>query len=294
MTRANVAVVVMTRNRVDALRQTLRSIDSQTVPSESIIVVDGGSGDGTAELVGRDFPAVHVLRFEENIGPAAGRSIGMRYAFEHGCDMVWLVDDDSTPRPNALGRLLRAESLLAGAGIIGVRSGRIEHGLIRHDPPPAHVPQRDDPPVIRAVDFVLLDGALVGRSAAEIAGYPREDFFIMMEDVEYPLRVAKHGLGIYELREPLIDSDHLGSRPDDPTTIWRGYYQARNHIRMAIDLRMPMVLVGAALRELRFCMLYLGRPDGQQRLRFRWRGIRDAFANRMGRTIDPEIPSIAA
>ena len=51
MSRPKISVVTAVKNAVGPLRRTLESVASQTWPHVEHLVVDGGSGDGTAELL---------------------------------------------------------------------------------------------------------------------------------------------------------------------------------------------------------------------------------------------------
>ena len=96
---APVAVVIATRNRGTELLGTLarlRALDEQP----SIMVVDNGSTDGTAELVRIRCPGVQVVGLRRNRGGAA-RTVGARLV---DSPYVAFSDDDSWWAPGALGR----------------------------------------------------------------------------------------------------------------------------------------------------------------------------------------------
>src|SRR5215468_11067097 len=72
-----------------------------------VLVVDNASTDGTgAWLAGHDDPRVHGRTLAENTGGAGGFHEGLRWAVERGAGLVWLMDDDGTPDPDCLDRLL--------------------------------------------------------------------------------------------------------------------------------------------------------------------------------------------
>lgn len=48
---ADYAVVVVTYNRLELLKECLKQVENQTVPAQKIIVVDNASTDGTAEYL---------------------------------------------------------------------------------------------------------------------------------------------------------------------------------------------------------------------------------------------------
>lgn len=84
---------------VAACLEALLAIQEQGALSE-IVFVDDGSGDATAEVVGR-YPVTYVRG--EGRGAGAARNLGWRRA---RTPLVWFVDSDCVARPDALDRLL--------------------------------------------------------------------------------------------------------------------------------------------------------------------------------------------
>lgn len=61
-------------------------LDTQTYENLQIVIVDNGSGNGSAEKLRERFAEeekVHVIAAEENLGFARGNNLGIRYAREH-------------------------------------------------------------------------------------------------------------------------------------------------------------------------------------------------------------------
>ncbi len=85
------SVVITTKNRKEDLRAAIRSAVMQSVRPE-VIVMDDGSTDGTAELVGSEFPQVILHRFEESKGYIVRRNEGARLAKG---DVIFSIDDDA-------------------------------------------------------------------------------------------------------------------------------------------------------------------------------------------------------
>lgn len=283
MTR--VGVVVVTYNRFEQLLDTLAAIADQSVASTAVVVVDNASPDRTADRLD-EIPRfeVDLVRSSTNSGAAAGRAIGMTRLVEaHDVDLCWIVDDDSPPLPHALETLLRVKRQIPSAGIIGVRGGYRRFGVIRRiEQGVGPRPNPGEPPT-GSVDFVHLDGALIDMAAVHACGVPRDDYFIMMEDVEYPLRLRTQGWDVVLVDEALADLKHLGSAAP-----WRLYYQTRNELLMARDLRSPWALFGWLVRNAAFTAAHLrqGRAGlGKIRLRAvgAWHGVR----NVRGRTLGP-------
>jgi rhamnopyranosyl-N-acetylglucosaminyl-diphospho-decaprenol beta-1,3/1,4-galactofuranosyltransferase len=290
--RPEVAAVVVTRNRSGVLRETLRAIRRQELAPASVLVVDNDSQDGTAAMLREEFPEVHYHPLPENLGFGAGLAAGMAAAARGGYDYFWLLDDDSRPAPITLRRCLTVARDMPRFGIIGLSGGTIRWGRLEVHP---YVPTPDgrptDPPLLNFSDFVHLDGAVVARDAVDQLGYPRADYFMMLEDVEYSNRLKRAGWEVahFELDEDLIFRGNLGSGGDGrPSPPWRAYYQTRNHLRMALDHRSPLEVAGWLYRQAKFITAAAISLDRKpERIGLRLLGAWHAVRGRSGRTIEP-------
>ena len=87
-----VSLVISVWNRVDDLRENLRSIDAQTVQADQVIVVDNDSSDGTPEMVLAEFPHVQLIRMPHS-GYGACETFNVGFASAWG-EFVGILDDD--------------------------------------------------------------------------------------------------------------------------------------------------------------------------------------------------------
>jgi GT2 family glycosyltransferase len=279
---SRIGVVIVTFRRPEVVLRTLRGVLAQTCPVHEVVVVDNDADDRVRAATTAASAIVTYLACGDNPGFAAGLAAGIRHLADGlAPDWFWLLDDDSPPSETALAEALAVVAHFPHGGLpIGVtanRGGHIVGGRIRHD----LAAVIDGPP--RAADFTLVDGSIVAAAAVTAVGLPRADLFSMLEDIEYTTRIRLAGFRL--LVRPADSSTflHLGSSSD-----WRGYYQARNHLRVAIDLRQWSWLWGWVVRESGIG-LHLVRRRRFAALRLRWRGGLDALRNRMGKVIDPTL-----
>ncbi len=83
------------------------------------IVIDNASNDGTIEYIRENFPEIHLIESKENLGFGRANNIGMRYALNHGCDYVFLLNQDAWIEPDTIGELVRIAKKYPEYGILG-------------------------------------------------------------------------------------------------------------------------------------------------------------------------------
>ena len=253
---APVAVVIATRNRGPELLGTLTrlaALDEQP----SIMVVDNGSTDGTAELVGIHHPGVQVVGLRRNRG-AAARTVGARLV---DSPYVAFSDDDSWWAPGALGR---AAELLERHPRLAVVAARVLVGPDRRPDPVcaemAHSPlgRAADLPGPSVLGFIAC-GAVVRRSAFLEAGGFHARLGVGGEEELLAVDLAARGWGLAYVDE--VVAYHHPSPNRDPSA--RRRVQVRNALWSAW-LRRP--LGGAARQTAHLAALALHQPGA-------WPGI---------------------
>lgn len=271
-----VVAIVWTHNRYELAERCVTAVLGQTRPPDRVIVVDIASPDGSGNRLRRAFHDIEVIELTDNDGPGAALAAALEATDSPRPDYYWLVEDDSLPAPECLEATLQAASAESGVGILGPVGCELRWGQW-YATPELPVGKRVE------VDFVVLDGALLAGPTVEQAGLPKTDYFIMMVDVEYPLRIAALGFRMVQAGLP-YQQLRLGSA--SPDSSWRHYYQTRNHLRMAIELRSATLIAGFIIRTLKHIGYAVTRRDWNS-IRLRTRGIGDGVRHRMGRTLEP-------
>jgi glycosyltransferase involved in cell wall biosynthesis len=230
-----ISVVTPSFNSIHTLRQTLESVRSQEYPNWEHIVMDGGSTDGTVELL-KSSP--HLI-WESEKDP------GHYYAMNKGIqrargDIVNILNSDDCLRPGALravGEAFREHpdwAALFGDVVYVDGAGR-------------EIYRREeagyDYDVLRySVGYVIHQALFVRKSAYDELGLYRCEDFVNCCDYEFELRLGRHGRRVGHVPRLLID------------------YRYHEHGQSA-DLRVTRNAQREALRIRR----EYGAPDG-------WRG----------------------
>jgi hypothetical protein len=100
-----VSIIVLTYNGSDYIAPLLASLLDQSYPQDhmELIVVDNASTDETVEVVKKNYPSVHVVVLEKNIGFAAGNNEGLQHA-KH--DLLVFLNQDTVCHPDFLKSLV--------------------------------------------------------------------------------------------------------------------------------------------------------------------------------------------
>ena len=119
MATPQVSIIIPNWNGKDVLHACLNSASELDYPNYGIVVVDNGSTDGSQNIIRRDFPHVHLIENEQNLGYGEGQNIGIRFAMRGEAKYVFILNNDITLDRNALKKLVAAFENDASIGIAG-------------------------------------------------------------------------------------------------------------------------------------------------------------------------------
>ena len=199
-----IAAVVVTYNRLEFLKECVKSIRKQSRKLDEIIVINNSSTDGTLEWLAEQNDLTVIT--QGNSGSAGGQYIGIKTAYEKGYDWVWCMDCDIVQEFNSLDALMGIEefndkSTGFVSGTIYFADGNLAHPNI---PELAHpysvlnsVAKKKAIPVISS----SFGSVIFPRYIIEKVGLPSKDFFIWGDDAEYSLRIIQKGFSGYMVLE---------------------------------------------------------------------------------------------
>lgn len=88
-----ISVVIVTRNRKEDVRVSLKGYLKQEYENKEIVVIDNESTDGTREMMENEYPDIKYLWLPDNFDI---RSINLGVELSSG-DIIWRTDSDSHP-----------------------------------------------------------------------------------------------------------------------------------------------------------------------------------------------------
>jgi GT2 family glycosyltransferase len=110
-----VSIVIPTLNRLSMLRKVLASIENQSLAPKEVIVVDGGSTDGTFEFVSSFGNHVRYMR---QTGKFAANARNYGISKSTG-EIIAFLDDDSVPSPGWLEEVVETYEIDEMVGGVG-------------------------------------------------------------------------------------------------------------------------------------------------------------------------------
>lgn len=245
-----IAAVVVTFNRKELLLKNINASFKQKRKLNRIIIIDNHSTDGTKEYVYSNLDKncqkeIDYVYLKENVGGSGGFSYGVQYAYEHGYDYLWLMDDDGRPwnedtllnlvsyiddnrlynQPIMLNSLVQCDDNNLSFG--EVQDGRIIYKKeeIKYKELKGHCS--------------LFNGTLISKELVQKIGFPRNDYFIKGDEKEYFARTLKNNIfnstivnSLYFHPSPIRWNDLrviLGKRLfNNIEPGWKEYYNMRN------------------------------------------------------------------
>lgn len=234
------AVLVVTYNRVNLLRENIEALLSQTRNDLDIYIVDNASSDGTAELVKKYVEKnsnIFYYNTGSNLGGAGGFSYGLRIIYQKSYKYCWIMDDDTVPTEKAYESLVNKAQImkddfsflcsyvkwtdgkLCNMNIPGVKRelfskfDLLENHLL----------------YVKTASFVSL---FVNMDIAKKVGLPIKEFFIYGDDCEYTLRLSRIKNGYWDFDSVVVHKMARNTNVDIVTEsidrLDRHYYNVRN------------------------------------------------------------------
>lgn len=232
MAKNSVVAVVVTYNRRDTLKKNIECLLAQQDASCDILIIDNASTDGTAEMIeqfsGAGGPVskkgqplqnkgrsdtengeyleneqqahwegqLHYVNTGSNLGGAGGFEYGLRKAMEYDYSYVWIMDDDSWPRQDALAHLLKADARLSGQwGFLSSAVYWTDGSLCKANKPKKTLFTFIQESDLKKDDVRIQMGSFVSMfiktSTVQEVGFPHGAYFIWTDDYEYSGRIAR-------------------------------------------------------------------------------------------------------
>jgi GT2 family glycosyltransferase len=240
------AAIVLNWNGLSDTRALLGTLRNCATPEGwrvHVMVVDNGSGDGSAETLAREFAEVEILALAENRRFAGGNNAGLLRALDEGADAMMLLNNDTEADPQLFTRLILAleqdpragaaapliffarplERIWYAGGTCIPALGLAAHRGLRKD----YVGQYRE---VEETGYLTGCCLLATREAWEKVGLLDERYFIYAEDADWCLRARAAGFKL--LFVPTARLWHKVSASSGAASPWKIYQRLRANLTL--------------------------------------------------------------
>lgn len=232
--KLKIFVIIVTYKGHQWYDRCFASMRKSTIPVQTI-VVDNASGDRSVEYIRENYPEIILMENKENQGFGRANNRAMRYALDHGCDYVFLLNQDTWIEPDAIENLVKVHGNHPEYGILSplhVDADGKRLNMLIDDGESQFTKNvemlsdlccgtvKDVYPVV----YVNAAAWLLPRKTLETVGGFDPIYFHYEEDDDYLNRVRYHKLGVGLCLQARIFHDHsnlFGSLPVSKTRIHR-------------------------------------------------------------------------
>lgn len=276
----NLAVGIVTFNRLDLLKKVVEGLRGQSFRPNEIFVVNNSSTDGTSEWLKSQSD---LTVFEQsNSGSSGGQYKSILEMYLAGYEWMWIMDDDVCPSEICLEKLFaeRSEKSIVAPLRIGADGGVYYNDTLKFNltNPFKGIWQQiisiNDltEPKIEA-EGITFEGPLFHRSLITEIGLPDRDFFIYADDTEFLIRANRAGYKSFIIRNALLNR-MLTPPEDEYIFTWKHYYVLRNI--MIVDILYGNKFV-RVLRPALYTLIWLFRSKSLGNVKTVLRAFKDAY-----------------
>lgn len=214
-----VFVIIVTYKGHEWYGKCFTSLRNSSYPVQTI-VIDNASNDGTVEYIRENFPEIHLIESKENLGFGKANNLGMRYALDHGCDYVFLLNQDTWIESNSIKDLIHIHMNYPKYGVLSpmhVSADKrslyieIEDGSTDHANSLLSDCYFQSFKDVYEFKYVNAAAWLISRNTLEIIGGFDPIFFVYGEDDNYLQRMEFHGIKLGLVPTIQIIHDHQES-----------------------------------------------------------------------------------
>lgn len=230
----SIAVVIVSYNTVELLRNCLASLRTCTLPLH-ITVVDNASSDGSPAMVRAAFPSIELMALDQNVGFAAANNLALAvYLQSRPAGHVLLLNPDTVVLAGAIEALAAFLAAHPRVGMVGPRllnpDGTLQRAAFRFPtlsmslldlfPPGEVLPGRlydswwhgrypqEQGSAPFAIDHPLGACMLVRNTVIAEVGLLDSGYFMYSEEVDWCWRIRQAGWAIWQ--EPAAEVIHVG------------------------------------------------------------------------------------
>ncbi len=275
MTAERVAALVLNFNQKEFLPEMLKALVNQTRKVDTIFIIDNHSTDKTPEFLFEQgvlpqtadenntepieiktvYKNTELIyhRTTENYGCAGGNYVAFQRAHKDNYDYYWVFDSDGLPETDCLEKLLahKNKADYISPLILNRNNPKETCFGLKENIADYFTKVFNDPEKIKSHSQNGLmpntanpwSGALIKKAVLDKIGYPRKEFFITADEVEYAIRTMQNGFNILTVTDAVCyHPKPVQTKLRKTQNFLRTYCSARNYFILHWEYFNPFVL----------------------------------------------------
>lgn len=197
MSLPRISVITPSFNQAAFLEETILSVLGQQYPLLEYIIMDGGSSDGSAQIIERYAPQLSYWQSRPDGGQADALNQG--FARATGDILLWVNSDDML-MPGILHKIAR---WISDASTPQLWMGNCIHFAINNeqlDTRGSRIPALHRQQQLSQIDYIIQPATCFTRAAWQLAGKLRADLHFAF-DWEWFLRAQKAGVALHTVAD---------------------------------------------------------------------------------------------
>ena len=233
MSAPAVSVIIVNWNGWRFMPACLAALRAQTYTDFEVIVVDNASTDGSVTALQRDYPWVHLIENQENVGFAVANNQAL--AFCRG-QFIACLNNDTAADPGWLAALVGAlEACSAAAGACGAvvaldEPERVIFTAPKIDAASGRAIWVNRPLPLHPADSLSGNCMLLRRAVIDRLGLFDPVYIAYYEETDWCARALRAGHELLYVPEAIVAHKEMGSAPGD----FHAYQMERNRLRFAL------------------------------------------------------------
>jgi len=310
-----VLISVLNWNNASDTIRCIHSLKKLTYTNYSIVVVDNGSKDHSAEKIEKEFSDIYLIKSAHNLGYAGGNKLACDFGNDKEYDLFWIVNNDSVIQHDCLENLVNAY-LEKGEGLFGGISlkednetisfsggfeldtnGKVIFGKYSsHSGKPKSAVFQNE--TVREVADVNGACMMIPYSIIKKYGFIDDSFFLYGEELDYCFKLRKQK-GIKSFLVSTAVVKHEGSTSlskNEKLKRVKTYYLTRNYscFRYNYELKTKLEIINSynhslvqiltvpLLKKIKGKDYFLASDSNAERL-----GLSDFFIGKTGKVFEP-------
>lgn len=211
--RPLVGIVLLNYNGDVQTIECLKTLKKLKYSEYEIVVIDNSSSLGSISAIADEFPEVAIIKNSANLGYAGGNNVGIRHFIDKGCDLVWILNNDTRVEPESLSWMVRCvinDSRIGAVGALILEGNDSERNVVNGGGYVNLVTGMNTCAKLadsRLPDFLTGACTLFRIQSLRDVGLLNEDYFLYWEDVDTSIELKKKGWNIAVAPKAIVYHD---------------------------------------------------------------------------------------